>query len=105
MKFKVGDRIRIINTRDYEIEVKIGRIKEINETKQLYWIYFDDIDKYYWFEEKDIDYLRYNLTGKAKIIKYDTGVYKTTIRGNETNRETNEKEAIFMKIHVGFKKE
>lgn len=46
-----------------------------------------------------------NVTGEARILKDDRGVYKTTLVTTETNKETQEEEKAFMKINVGFKKD
>lgn len=46
-----------------------------------------------------------NITGEARILKDDRGVYKTTLVTTETNKETQEEEKAFMKINVGFKKD
>ena len=45
-----------------------------------------------------------NISGEARILKDDRGVYKTTLVNTDTNKETGEEEKIFMKINVGFKK-
>ena len=45
-----------------------------------------------------------NISGEARILKDDRGIYKTTLVSTDTNKETGEEEKIFMKINVGFKK-
>ena len=45
-----------------------------------------------------------NISGEARILKDDRGVYKTTLVSTDNNKETGEEEKIFMKINVGFKK-
>ncbi len=45
-----------------------------------------------------------NISGEARILKDDRGVYKTTLVSTDINKETGEEEKIFMKINVGFKK-
>ena len=45
-----------------------------------------------------------NISGEARILKDDRGVYKTTLVSTDSNKETGEEEKIFMKINVGFKK-
>ena len=44
-----------------------------------------------------------NISGEARILKDDRGVYKTTL-ATKVIDETGEEEKIFMKINVGFKK-
>ena len=46
-----------------------------------------------------------NISGEARILKDDRGVYKTTLVSTDINKETREEERIFMKINVGFKKD
>ena len=45
-----------------------------------------------------------NISGEARILKDDRGIYKTTLVSTDTNKETGEEEKMFMKINVSFKK-
>ena len=45
-----------------------------------------------------------NISGEARILKDDRGIYKTTLVNTDINKETGEEEKMFMKINVGFKK-
>ena len=45
-----------------------------------------------------------NISGEARILKDDRGIYKITLVNTEINKETGEEEKTFMKINVGFKK-